>query len=90
MSTKRPVVLHVVFHCEGRRTYFLIRCFYVNPVCTSAIPSQLSMQKVQKRGAKGSKDFDITVGDHSVHSSAQLGALPQSIIIAITRLVNQK
>ena len=48
------------------------------------------MQKVQKHGAKGSKDFDITVGDHSVYSSAQLGALPQVIIIAIALLVNQK
>ena len=56
---------------------------------TSAVPSNLSVLQVSKRGFQGAEAVDISVDDHFVHSSVRSSAFTWLKIIPITFLVNQ-
>ena len=68
--------MQFVYHCEGDQIAAVNCRFYVNLVCTGAVPSQSSVQQVQKHGVQGTETIDLTFGDHFVHPSARLFALP--------------
>ena len=55
---------------------FLFVGFLSNFVFTGAVPSQPSVRKGQKLGVGGAEAVDITIGDHFLVSSPQLGAFP--------------
>ena len=64
-------------HCEVGWTSLIIRPFSINLVCTGDVFSQSSVQQGRKCGVQGAEAVDITIGDHFVHFSKRLGALPQ-------------
>ena len=64
--------------------------FSVNLVSTGAVTSHSSVSQGRKCGVEGSESIDVTVGDHFVNLATLSGTLPQSRIVAIILLVNQK
>ena len=83
MGTKKLVVLQYFFHREGGQPALVFHSFSVDLVHMGAVTSQLIVWKFRKCDVQGADSVDITIGDNSVHSSAQLVALPKAVALCL-------